>query len=363
MCGTIGPGKHFPTPIGTITDVTIAASTGNLVVSKGSGCFTATSVWERYLPIVDHHYHFSLFTYGGPVALYNEIFGVAVLRTAASLQLEQHLTEIDQLAGIYRNTMLDYVDIDDADVTGDIVIRLQVSDATGTASSEISLDGGATWRSPFATAPVFVGRTLGQFLLSADPTVAGVVPTTTTTTSSTTTTLPGPDPCDPTGCRRSLKPSAGRLTVHDREGDDRDSILWRYDAGPATSVGDFGDPSAPGLSLCFKQGPLTWTPYVTTAPECGTPPCWKRKSSVWQFRGIRSVYLPFRRIELKAGPDGRTKLLFTGTGPGASSPSLPWQLPIEVVLRREGGTCWVSTFEVPGVKTNTSEKLSARPTS
>lgn len=161
------PGEHFPSPVG-MTDVTIAGTLSDLSMVRGSGSFSATSVWEPQLPVLGHHYHFSIFTYGAG-ALFNEIFGVAVTRSATSLQLEQHLTEIDQFAGVYRNTMFDFLDIADGDVTGPIHIRLSFDDTTGFAESAISLDGGSTWLTPFAPAPLFVGRPLGQFLLSADP--------------------------------------------------------------------------------------------------------------------------------------------------------------------------------------------------
>jgi hypothetical protein len=267
------PGTHYPSPDGTLVDVSIGASTNAARVYDGSGDFTAIAYWDPVVPDLGHHYHFSAFTYGGAGGLYNEIFGLAILRSDAGLQVEQHLTEIDQYAGIYQNTMLDYVSIDEADVTGRIVFRIDYDDATNTATSSFSLDDGGTWQSPFASAPIFQGRTVGQFLLSADPTAG---PSGSTTTSTTTTTLP-PGPCSAVGCRRGTVAFMGSLGIKDKATDSADSLGWKWKKGAATDLVDFGDPfTTTSYELCI--GAAAGTPLLTvTVPPggtCGATPCW-----------------------------------------------------------------------------------------
>jgi hypothetical protein len=362
------PGAHFPMPGGGLTDVTIAASTGSLVVYKGSGSFTAKATWEQNLPPVGHHYHFSLFTYGGPVSLYNEIFGIAVTRGTTSLSLEQHLTEIDQIAGVYRNTMLDYFDIDDADVTGDIVIRLSVDDAISSAQAQISLDGGTTWIAPFSPAPIFQGRTIGQFLLSADPIIDGAPPppptttTTTTSTSSTTTSTTIPiDACAASTCRRGA-PESGRLQLRNGDGDKRDAIKWRFDGGAPTAPADFGDPTAgTTYTVCVKSGATSQTHAAgASTAKCGKPPCWKKTARGWRFKGTKGLAVQKLQLDVRNANEARIGL--SSAGPGTVLPAMPAVIPVEVVLRASTGACWVSTFGPTGVDMNTAQSFRAKST-
>ena len=164
------PGATYPSPTGGTTIVSIAAAQPNSWMHDTAGGFTATAYWEPILPPEGYHYHFSLFTFGGTASgVFSEIFGIGFGGINGGLSMEQHRTEIDQANGIYQNTMLDFLPISAAQITGRIGMRLRFDDATNEMWTSFSLDGGATWQSPFPHGPVFVGRDTGQFLLSADP--------------------------------------------------------------------------------------------------------------------------------------------------------------------------------------------------
>ena len=164
------PGASYPTPLGDTTIVSIAAAQANSWVGDGAGSFSATAYWEPLLPPEGYHYHFSLFTFGGGSGgIYSEIFGVGFGGINGGLSFEQHRTEIDQGHGLYQNTMLDYLPIDATQISGRLGLRIHFDDATNEAWTSFSLDGGLTWQSPFPHGTVFVGRTTGQLLLSADP--------------------------------------------------------------------------------------------------------------------------------------------------------------------------------------------------
>jgi len=84
------------------------------------------------------------------------------------------------------------VPLDPATITGPVVFRTHVDDAAKLAQASFSLDGGATFQSPFPPTPVFQDTTMARVLLGADPHAAPSLPTTTIRTSTTTTTtLPG----------------------------------------------------------------------------------------------------------------------------------------------------------------------------
>ncbi|MFN8643602.1 MAG: hypothetical protein U0802_18790 [Candidatus Binatia bacterium] len=164
------PGASYPTPLGDTTIVSIAAAQANSWVADGDGSFAATAYWEPLLPPQGYHYHFSLFTFGGGSGgFFSEIFGVGFGGIDGGLSFEQHRTEIDQAHGVYQNTMLDYLAIDPTQISGRIGMRIHFDDVTNEAWTAFSLDGGLTWQSPFPHGTVFVGRTTGQLLLSADP--------------------------------------------------------------------------------------------------------------------------------------------------------------------------------------------------
>ena len=79
--------------------------------------------------------------------LFAETFGLAIRRTDVGLDMEQHLTEIDQFSGTFQNTQLLFHPIDEADVTGPLLFRIVFDDATNLASTAFSLDCGSTWAS------------------------------------------------------------------------------------------------------------------------------------------------------------------------------------------------------------------------
>lgn len=146
------PGAHFPgfpdpsSPSGALLDVSIAASAYPVRMYDGSGDFSGTAYWEGVVPAVGHHYHFSVYTFGGLPGLYSEAFGIAIRRTDTAVEVEQHLTEIDQYTSTFQNTQLLFHEIDPADVTGRILFRIDFDDATNQASTAFSLDEGAPGR-------------------------------------------------------------------------------------------------------------------------------------------------------------------------------------------------------------------------
>src|SRR5262245_35627958 len=170
------PGVHFPSPpdpaspSGSLLDLSIAASGSSTYVYDGSGDFVGTAYWEGVLPAIGHHYHFSVYTFGGLGGYYAETFGLAIVRSDENtVEMEQHLTEIDQWSGTFQNTQLLFHQIDESQATGPFIFRISFNDATNQATTAFSLDGGTTWESPFPPGLIFQGRTQAQFLLSADP--------------------------------------------------------------------------------------------------------------------------------------------------------------------------------------------------
>ena len=106
----------------------------------------------------------------------------------AGPSISQALT---QISGTYDTLQYDTVSIDPNDVTGQIVLRISFDDATDTLTNSFSLDGGATFQSPFPPMPAFVGVSDYEFLLGG-----GVIeaPAPANTPTATPTPLPTPTP-------------------------------------------------------------------------------------------------------------------------------------------------------------------------
>ena len=366
------PGVHFPSPpdptsaTGALLDLSIAGSGSNTWVTDGGGDFTATAYWEGVVPAPDNHYHFSVYTFNPTGSgLFSEVFGLAIRNTGAAVEIEQHLTEIDQFSGTFRNTQLLFHAIEPAAVTGRLVFRIMFSDATNVATTAFSLDGGTTWQSPFPGAAIFQGRSTAQFLLSGDPLAAPLVSTTTMSTSSTTTTSTlsttttstFPPECTITGCRLPTASSRGRLKVK-RKGGGRSQLLsWKWNKGQATDASAFGDPlTATSYEFCLGDaaGVALMVATIPADATCGATPCWRSVASGYEFssRAGTSGNDGIIHVVLQAGEEGAARIAVKGKGTQLALPRPPLTVPLAVRLRASNGECWGAAVTDAGVVKN-----------
>jgi hypothetical protein len=147
------------------------------------------------------------------------------------------------------------VPIDPNDITGQIVLRLSVDDATDMMTGSFSLDGGATFQSPFPSMPVFVGVDEYEFLLGAGFINYSNVATPTPTPTATPTPLPTPQPI-----------GMNLLSVKNPSGASARKILYKVKDVGHTLV---GDPTADGATFNVK---LDGTSQCFILPRLG----WQR---------------------------------------------------------------------------------------
>jgi hypothetical protein len=358
------PGTHFPAPDGSGLDLTVVAHIGPRLIEAGFGDLTATAYWVPILPALGQHWHFSLYAFGENSFLDNETFGLGIRRTATGLEIDQHLIELDVAGGTYRNTLLDVVPIADADVTGEIGFRIHYANATSTATTEFSLDGGTTWQSPFPVAPVFsYPRYQAQLILSADPSFGDPRPTTTTTTTSTTTTTTTlPTSCPVEACRRSILPAKGRVAVKLGSNGKPDTFRWKWQRGQATDLSDFGTPTRfTSYELCLADGAGDVIAVnVPAGGSCRLRPCWTQVGTRGhRFKDADGQQHGIRQITLRAGTEGHAAIAVRAKG-DLELPPLPLALPLTVRLRNSDGQCWAGTFSAAGVQRNEAGKFSGR---
>ena len=183
--------------------------------------------------------------------------------------------------------------------------------------------------------------------------------TTTTTTSTTTSTTLPPGPCAiaPRGdCREGF----GRARLSLRRGVEdstRDSVDFVWKRGEATALLDFGDPveGDTEYTLCvYDSLGLQFDALVAPGGTCGTRPCWEALGE----RGLE--YLDreasgdgIKRLLLRAGIDGETRISLEGRGAALGVPTLPLADPLVVQIVASEGLateCWDATFPVSQVR-------------
>ncbi|MFN8542804.1 MAG: hypothetical protein U0807_01125 [Candidatus Binatia bacterium] len=343
------PGAHFPGPNGEAFDLTVVGSLGALIFGDNRGDVTGTAYWEARPPEVGHHYHFSVFTWGQTPQPFSETFGIGIRRSDTALEIEQHLTELDQYNGVWRNTMLSFFAISADDITGRIGFRIAFDDTTNIATTSYSLDGGATWHSPFRGGEIFVGRSAGQFLLSADPSTAVPIP---------------PGPCTPVGCRRSIVPAKNLLKVLHQGNAAADLLDWKWRKGQSTTTPEFGDPlGTTTYEVCIGDaaGNPVFRVEIPPGGTCGGTACWSRlgrKGYKYKNPGGR-----ISQLRLTGGGDGRAVVTVKGKGVALAPPSLPLGLPATVRVKNASGACWAGVFNTAGVVQNTATQFQGKGSS
>ncbi len=341
------PGVHLPGPEGQPLDLSLIAS--HRYFADGHGDFAVTTYWEPHTPEPGHHFHFSIYTSGNDSPLH-ETFGLGFQNLPGGHGIEQHLTNLDLAAGTYENFMSHFVPVSVAEVTGEIAFRLLFHDASNLMTSSFSLDGGATWRSPFPPGEIFRGPIRAIFVVSADPTADS---TTTTTTTTTSTTLPRDRclvPCQP------MRDTHGVLRLADYRNDHRDSLTWRGRSVEPTQVADFGDPETSAYDLCLidATGDIILQSSVGEGERCFGNPCWRPLGSRgYQFTDTNGSRGGIRRIVFRKRRASDLSIVITAGGLGLRMPDLPLALPVLVRLRASNGACWAGVVDRSRVRVST----------
>lgn len=161
------------------------------------------------------------------------------------------------------------------------------------------------------------------------------------------------------GCRRPITPLKAALGVKDDpDNDDKDSLTWKWTAGAATAVGDFGDPpGSDGAALCLYDESGV-TPVLRTAAavpsggQCKGKPCWKLGGTTgFKYKDPQRTPDGVDKLTLKAGAAGKAKVVAAAKKAHVPPlPQLPLSLPVRVQLQSQSGVCWESVFTAAGVQ-------------
>lgn len=153
------------------------------------------------------------------------------------------------------------------------------------------------------------------------------------------------------GCRTPVAPGAAQLQVRNVTPDTKDRVQWKWGKGQATAKSLFGTPTVDtDYRLCVYDGQDALLAHAS-APAGGTcnakspKPCWRESGSGFRYVDRDLTPTGVQQLVLRAGVDGKAKIMLKGRGPTLRTPALPiTHLPVRVQLANSAGACWSATY-------------------
>jgi hypothetical protein len=177
------------------------------------------------------------------------------------------------------------------------------------------------------------------------------------------------DSCDPfAGCQNDGAPASGcktalqSLLLLKRAGNpDRDKIVWKWQKGELTDIGELGNPTASTTyGLCVYDA--TDTLIADLILPAGAPPWSTLGNGGFKYKDISLTNGGAQLAIVKPGAPGRAKAQVKGKGADLADPPLgALVLPLTVQLRNDDtSACFEHSFDVPDVIRNDTEQFKAR---
>ncbi len=157
------------------------------------------------------------------------------------------------------------------------------------------------------------------------------------------------------GCRSQVASDSGMFAATDASPDTKDRLTWAWVKGDATQVDDFGDPTT-GTSyrLCAYDETagvpsLVLSTGIAAGGTCGGTACWRATRDGFRYRDPNAAAEGVRKVVLKAGAAGRSRIQVRAQGERLALPALPFrQEPkLTVQLRSSAGPCWEAAYTAP----------------
>ncbi len=165
------------------------------------------------------------------------------------------------------------------------------------------------------------------------------------------------------GCHRPTRPNSRLQITVGGPGGARDRLKWKWRPSDDAEVADFGDPTA-ATDYTFCLFSITFPFYLADATipaggTCAGSPCWRAKSTGFEYNDRDATSDGIRTVSLKARADGNATITMAGKGPNLNVPAPLFPEAGEVVtqLRASNGECWEARYFAS--KTNQSKYKAA----
>ncbi len=160
--------------------------------------------------------------------------------------------------------------------------------------------------------------------------------------------------CPPTvdlGCRTPFVSGKAQLQWTDKTPDDtKDQLQWKWLAGMATTVGEFGSPTTTddyGLCIYDGTGNRNEAMFIPAGGLCAGKDCWTAKPTGFQYKDKDLTPSGIAQLTLKAGVDGKAQIQVKGKGASLAIPTT-FSAPLTVQVRNvASGQCWSATYSLP----------------
>jgi hypothetical protein len=161
---------------------------------------------------------------------------------------------------------------------------------------------------------------------------------------------PEVDFCPPTvdlGCRAPAIPGKSQLAFTNKSPETKHQLQWKWSAGIATTVGDFGNPNTTDdYALCIYNPTRTAALKAPAGGQCAGKDCWAAKPAGFVYKDKDLTPFGIAQLTLKAGLDGKAKIQLKAKGNNIPMPVVGD--PMTVQLRNlTTGQCFTSTFSAP----------------
>jgi hypothetical protein len=159
---------------------------------------------------------------------------------------------------------------------------------------------------------------------------------------------PAPD------CTQPYMERKSKLQLKNKSLDSKDKLVWKWSKGGATTTADMGAPSATTeYALCMwdEEGGV---PALVMENHVLPGNGWKVSASGIQYKDRVGSPDGVGKVKMKAGPDGKAKVLVKAKGAATGLAPMPLSLDDKVTVQflNNSGGCWQSDFGAPASRNN-----------
>jgi cysteine-rich repeat protein len=169
------------------------------------------------------------------------------------------------------------------------------------------------------------------------------------------------------GCRTPALPGKAALILKDKEGDERDQLVWKWTKGAVSTRADFGDPEhVDDYTLClYEERPagaeVRLRARAPSGGDCRGRPCWSARRAGLKYLDKDLTPDGILKLDLKEGTvPGKAKIILKAKGAALPLPALPLVPPLRVQLHGAAGQCWEARYTEDGIRSNESGLFRAR---